>query len=227
MRSMMKRAVLGAAAAMVLAMPAMAAQIFPVSYSMVNGDGVAHGGSVNYWDKEYTGSGSKTTDGALLSGGLGNLTDGVIATQPWSSVENIAGTGPYVGWNYAGTRDPTITFNFANSPNIGSVTIYLDNTGIGGVLAPAEIRIDNEVKLYTPPVGVGLVNINALNLVGNTHTIQLKQASGAWVFVSEIQFYGTPGAVVSSAPEPGTWSLMIAGFGLAGAALRRRRATLA
>ncbi|PZQ42179.1 MAG: hypothetical protein DI570_29865, partial [Phenylobacterium zucineum] len=28
-------------------------------------------------------------------------------------------------------------------------------------------------------------------------------------------------------PEPGTWALMIAGFGLAGAALRRRRAQTA
>lgn len=34
-------------------------------------------------------------------------------------------------------------------------------------------------------------------------------------------------AVSAPAPEPGTWALMIGGFGLAGAALRRRRATVA
>ena len=31
---------------------------------------------------------------------------------------------------------------------------------------------------------------------------------------------------VASVPEPATWAMMIGGFGLAGAALRRRRATV-
>jgi hypothetical protein len=41
-------------------------------------------------------------------------------------------------------------------------------------------------------------------------------------------FYLPPGYVLpGSVPEPATWALMIAGFGLAGAALRRQRATAA
>ena len=33
--------------------------------------------------------------------------------------------------------------------------------------------------------------------------------------------------VISSVPEPGTWALLITGFGLTGAAMRRRRSAAA
>lgn len=59
---------------------------------MPNGNGTATGGFFNYWDRDYTGNGSvapisapHTNDGEALSGGLGDLTDGVIATQDWFS----------------------------------------------------------------------------------------------------------------------------------------------
>ncbi|WP_333573969.1 PEPxxWA-CTERM sorting domain-containing protein [Sphingomonas sp.] len=39
---------------------------------------------------------------------------------------------------------------------------------------------------------------------------------------------GTPGSVqVPGVPEPGSWAMLIAGFGFAGATIRRRRATMA
>ncbi|MFV2066020.1 MAG: hypothetical protein ACC645_03505 [Pirellulales bacterium] len=41
---------------------------------------------------------------ASLSGGLGDLTDGVIATENWYIVEPPDGpNGPYVGWNHGNT----------------------------------------------------------------------------------------------------------------------------
>ena len=118
-----------------------AAAISPISYDMLNGNGQAIGGSFNYWDKNYTGSGNTNQDNAPLSGGLGDLTDGVIATDNWLNVENVAGEGPYVGWL---SLDPTITFNYANIVNIDSVTIYVDDyngVGAGNVRVPHSVNL--------------------------------------------------------------------------------------
>ena len=99
---------------------AQAQQIQPQTYDMPNGYGQANGGGRNYWDASYNGNGDPLLDYSPLSGGTGDLTDGVIATQRWDEVENDAGTGPYVGWNKG---DPwVITFHFDGVQNFGSVT---------------------------------------------------------------------------------------------------------
>src|SRR5438128_164853 len=85
---------LGALAAVALATPAAGAQLFATSYDTPNGDGQAHSGSFNYWDLGYTGAGATNVDGAALSGGLGDLTDGVIASDFWFNTENAAGPVP-------------------------------------------------------------------------------------------------------------------------------------
>ncbi len=58
------------------------------SYDMNNGCGNSCGGTYNYWDGNYNGSGSPTVSNSFLSGGTGALTDGIIATQPWYDVSN-------------------------------------------------------------------------------------------------------------------------------------------
>ena len=62
------------------------------SYDMNNGCGSSCGGTYNYWDGNYNGSGSPTVSNSFLSGGTGALTDGVIATLPWYDVSNESGT---------------------------------------------------------------------------------------------------------------------------------------
>ena len=53
-------------------------------------------------------------------------------------------------------------------------------------------------------------------------------SSSLGVGLDNVTFESLGGAPVGSAvPEPATWAMMIAGFGLAGASLRRRRAILA
>lgn len=217
----MKTVFLSAVAAAVLgfaATSATAAALTVTSYDMPNGDGQASGGTFNYWDRNYTGSGSTVTDGAALSGGLGKLTDGVSATLPWYNVSNNAGTGEYVGWLHFPTPDPTVTFHFAGSPTINDIKIQLDNSGVGGVFAPMSILIDGVNTLFVAPAPgtVGVVDFAGLNLIGGTHTIQFDQAAGnTWTFVSEVTFAGTAGV-----PEPATWSMMLVGFGMMGFAAR-------
>jgi len=70
------------------------AGVAPDSYDMLNGNT----GSYNYWDETYNGSGCVTCDNAALSGGRGDLTDGIIATETglspkrrWATVLMSAG----------------------------------------------------------------------------------------------------------------------------------------
>jgi PEP-CTERM motif len=201
-----------------------AVQIFSTGYDAPNGDGTASGGTYNYWDSSYSGTGSTTTDGAALSGGSGDLTDGVVAGDFWYNVENNAGTGPYVGWREGFTTHPQLTFHFTGAPTINLVRLHIDASTIGGVFAPGGIDIDGVNYGFSRPNDgqIGWLEV-ATNLTGNNHTIQLFQANGLsggpndnWIFVSEVTFFG------NAVPEPASWALMIAGFGLVGAVTRKR-----
>ena len=131
---------------------ALASPVAALTYSMPNGEGKAIGGAYNYWDGAYDGSGAKTVDGAALMGGLGKLTDGVVATQAWNKVSNSAGTGQDVGWFPTVTPNPKITFTFAAGTVIDEVDIDLDNSGTGAVFAPSAILIDGISEAFTAPV---------------------------------------------------------------------------
>lgn len=73
------------------------------------------------------------------------------------------------------------------------------------------------VSLYTS-------DVNGFADLGSDLTI----APGHYTFVLDgSSFAGRGDVSVSSVPEPASWALMIGGFGLAGAALRRRRASVA
>ncbi len=216
----------GAVALVTLTGTAQAAALFVTSYDTPNGDGQAHGGSFNYWDLNYSGAGATNVDGAALSGGTGDLTDGVVASDFWFNVENGAGRGPYVGWyGTVGVSNPLITFNFGSTVTINSIAIHMDNSHAGGVGAPAAIWVDGVAQAYVAPAvgSIGTVTIGGLNLIGNSHTIQFFQdPTFTWTFVSEISFDGQRGAV----PEPASWAMMIAGLAAVGFTVRRRRTAI-
>lgn len=200
--------------------PAAQASVINVSsYNMLNGDGQASGGSYNYWDKSYSGIGAVTTDHSALSGGKGDLTDGVIATQNWFNVENGAGTGPYVGWL---SYNPTIDFFFASLVSFTSVTFHFDDSdGAGGVSQPLFVAVNGSPTAVPNNAGPApfAFTIDLTGLTANQLTVDITRGN-AWVFLSEVTFAGQIGAV----PLPAGGILLLGA--LAGlAALRRGRKT--
>ena len=157
------------------------------------------------------------------------MTDGIIAPANWYFVENVAGTGPYVGWrNVLGQStlapNPKVTFRFADSVNLNALTIDVaDSDGFGGVSVPSSVDIGLEGGVYTnfllaDPTGSSPASFTfaGLGLTGSAFDVVFNN-SNMWVFVSEVTFDGGLTAV----PEPATTTLVLSG--LAAMAARRRR----
>ncbi len=195
---------------------AQAAPIVPVSYDMQNG----YIGFDGYYDDSYDGNGCKTCPLAFLSGGKGDLTDGIIATQSWNIVEILPGPGPYIGFAVV---NPLIHFNLGSSVLINSVTLYLDDTnGLNGVAPPSSVTINATNYLIPDPVAGDpfAFSVTGLNLNVSTLDIELFYGGGVWIFLSEVQFNAEPGNI-PTVSEPAT--LVLLGAGLMGLAAVRRK----
>ncbi len=192
-----------------------AVEVQPTSYDTPNG----YSGSYNYWDESYSGAGNTSLDGDALTGGLGDLTDGVIASDNWNIAE-APGSGPYVGW----TIDAVIDFHFGGLKDFTSVTLHLDDSdGYGGVSAPHSIGISLDggpfaVTVIPEPAGFAPFSVNIPIGPASDVSIQLLRKN-AWVFLSEVDFEARTHGVPDAASTLGLLSVALAGL----AACRRRR----
>lgn len=199
---------------------ATAATVTPTSYDMLNGQN----GSYTYQDGTYSVGGllhpNANTSGAALSGGLGELTDGIIATGNWNSpgVEPAPGNGPYVGW---ASIQPVITFNFADAVDFVSATFHFDGSNAGGVAPPSSVTINGVNQAVSAPASTDPFAFT-FDLSGQAPTDTLVatifDGQGPWVFLSEVTFE----ANVSAVPLPAGSLLILTGLAGLGAARRRK-----
>ncbi len=163
-------------------------ELRPQSYDMPNGET----GSYTYFDDTYDGDGDNNVSLAPLSGGLGDLTDGVIAVGHWDETP-----APYVGWQ---SVDPTITFHFDGVVNVTEVILHLDDDGGGGgVHAPTDVTVrmggtTQAFPVTDPPAAEPFAFTCAgLDLVGDELELTIADYSSAgYMMLSDVAFRGGP-----------------------------------
>lgn len=133
----------------------------------------------------------------------------------WTSNPNLVNNGVINGDYdsnevFHGTFGGWIVITFAYSSNLKSISIF------------GRSDCCSQRDFY---------NVELFNAEGNslyTFMVDARNADhmGSYEFIQDINppSPGEPG--VSGVPEPATWAMMISGFGLAGAAVRRRRTAL-
>lgn len=189
-----------------------AATIAPTSYDMNNGSR----GTFTYYDDKYDGVGDNTATGAELSGGLGDLTDGVIATDNWN-----VNPSAYVGWN---NFNPTITFHFSEVIDFTSMTLYLDDSnGFGGVTPPIAVSVNPQsanavsASISDPANGAPFAFTLDLSALAPTNMVSvLLSRRTAWIMLSEVEFSGVS-TNPSEVPLPAAAWLFLSVLGGAGA----------
>lgn len=206
----MKHTILaGALALFSAAGAAQAVTVTPISYTAPQGGS----GSFAYRDDTYSG----TSSGGILSGGTGDLTNGVIATQNWFTTPGL-----YVGWQ---SSSPTITWVFDQAYRFNSMTFWFDDSnGAGAVRPPSGVVLTSAVgggSYAVPDPTSGAPFPFTINLSGygalSTFSTQLTPSS-SWIMLSEVTF----DAQLPAVPLPA--SALLLGGALAGlGALRRRK----
>ncbi len=178
-------------------------------------DAAVAGGTVIDFEGVAISSANAFTVGDLTITGLGgtgtlrvdNSFAGDYNGRDTRYIDNNAGQTHQIVLEFANAVS-AFTFNWGAADVAWSMDIYngatlIDTVGLDPVFA------SNAGDYY----GYSSASITRAVLTTGDQNFQ------DWVFVDNVSFGGDGGGVV---PEPGTWALMILGFGLAGAGLRRR-----
>jgi len=188
-------------------------QVFATSYDMRNGVS-PNCGCRHYWDRKYAPSppGSTTTDGYFLTGGLGDLTDGIVTEDHWNiaeeldeniyDLEDTDGIGPYVGWRALGLLnaennipEPEVLFHFAGPISFSRVRVHYEDHP-SDVFPPVEIyvKVGSNESLPHVPLRDGQgpkwadIDVSSDNMAGNSLLVRFV-TDRAWTLIDEVEFY--------------------------------------
>ena len=119
---------------------------------------------------------------------------------------------------------------FDQASIFGSVTS--GSASILGLFNGLGVSPDIEYASATPFASLGLTTLHAKSIPAAVAFV-FDSSAGNIVFKGSSTFNASqsrgadPNVPIGAIPEPSTWALLIGGFGLAGAALRRRRSAVA
>ncbi len=185
---------------------ASAQYVQPISYSMPNGMGQASGGSFNYWDDTYNGTGATNVDGAALANGLGQLTDSIVGADNWA---NNLGNGPayeWVGWI---NINPEIVFDYGSAQLIPRIDVHVNNSNFGGVAIFGTVRVgySDDGTTFSNYQSITTSDADRADLTARFYALNLTEQAAhryirleftrttQWMFISEIRAVPTPGAL--------------------------------
>lgn len=188
---------------LMMSLPAHAGFVAPTSYDMIGGGTSSL--NTTLWDEPYP----QTSNYQALSGRLGELTDGIVATGNWDI------PGPYVGWKDNSVASPTIKFHFDSFP----VSITKFGIHFNSWYRPSSVDITDGVNSYNFAVpyqgGHEWIDFSSVNLTGNLFTLKLNNDTSAWnkdwIMISEVRFEG---CALNPVPIPP--SVILFGSGLLG-----------
>jgi PEP-CTERM motif len=170
-------------------------------------------------DADCFGLGGSCPVGTLWQTQLGGVfftsnatpSDGAFTDQ-W-----FAATNPTYALAYAGGTGVSVELKIAGiADNRGPWTVLFNGTSIGQLTTNTSGNAFQEVRLFNFAVASGLLQAN------NTVTFTTDGGDGY-----SVDYVALLGDVAGAVPEPSTWGMMIAGFGIVGASMRRRRQAVA
>lgn len=173
--------------------------------------------------------------------GISSEYDSFVANNT-AAIEAFVGAGGRIFLNAArwtnggldlgfGTGAVGDQFSYNASLTAAGVLAGLDANGAGssftGNYFSHDVVTGVDVCYVSGDVGCVFGAVTEGLFVGGQTAPNFHSSGGLALRANELQLAATGAVNVGVVPEPATWALMIGGFGLAGAALRRRKAIFA
>ena len=190
-----------AGAALVASTPAMAAQVFFADFENVPGAPGAGGYTIVTTADGFTGSNGIELQNNVAGSPAPNGGNVFVEldTSGNTDMSRAIGAGSYV-----------LSFLYSPRPGVGADSNGLSVQVGGSEIFAAALAGGSNTAFQTYTVNFTAAAPTTLSFVGT------GTSDGVGAYVDNIS--------LTSVPEPATWALMIAGFGLVGGAMRRRAA---